>query len=104
MHGPVTKLIRKYGTSKNLRDYLLVKPDADTIVGREHQEVVVHLPEGYKKLSECSSKDFKYDMAMKYLDERGIKADLIEEFEIELWDEYYARSLRHHHDPKNIER
>lgn len=82
MHGPVTKLIRKYGTSKNLRDYLLVKPDADTIVGREHQEVVVHLPEGYKKLSECSSKDFKYDMAMKYLDERGIKADLIEEFDI----------------------
>ncbi len=35
----------------------------------------------------------------------GISAsDLIEEFEIELWDEYYARSLRHRHDPKNIER
>ena len=28
--------------------------------------------------------------------------DLIREFEIELLDDYWARSLAHHHDPKNI--
>ncbi len=29
--------------------------------------------------------------------------DLVCEFEIELWDEYYARSLAHRHDPRNME-
>ncbi|MBN1673092.1 MAG: carbon-nitrogen hydrolase family protein [Kiritimatiellae bacterium] len=34
-----------------------------------------------------------------------ITADqLIAEFEIELWDDYYARALKHQHDPKHIER
>lgn len=82
MHGPVTKLIKKYGTPKNLRDYLLIKPDAGEIASRERAEVIVELPEGYKKLSECSSKDFKYDMAMRYLRERGITDDIIKEYEI----------------------
>jgi len=82
MHGPVTKLIKKYGTPKNLRDYLLVKPDAGEISSRERFEIIVELPEGYKKLSECSSKDFKYDLAMRYLRERGITDDIIKEYEI----------------------
>ena len=82
MYGPVTKLIKKYGTPTNLRDYLLVKPDADDNVGREKAEVVVLLPDGYKKLSECTSKDYKYDMAMSYLRKRGITDDIIKEFEI----------------------
>ncbi len=29
--------------------------------------------------------------------------DLVGEFEIELWDDYYARSLAHRHDPRNVE-
>ena len=82
MHGPVTKLIKKYGTPKNLRDYLLVKPDAGEISSKERVEVIVELPEGYRKLSECTSKDFKYDMAMKYLKQRGITDDIIKEYEI----------------------
>jgi len=82
MSGPVTKLIKKYGNPKILRDYLLIKPEADTMVGKDSTNIVVELPEGYKKLSECTSKDFKYDLAMAYLRERGITDDIIKEFEI----------------------
>ena len=82
MYGPVTKLIKKYGNPKILRDYLLIKPEADTMVGKDTTNIVVELPEGYKKLSECTSKDFKYDLAMGYLRERGITDDIIKEFEI----------------------
>lgn len=35
-------------------------------------------------------------------DERSID-DLVKEFGIELLDDYMARALKHHHDPKNIE-
>jgi len=82
MQGPVTKLIKKYGSPKNLRDYLLLKPDADIMVGKERTEIIVELPESYKKLSECTSKNFRYDMAMSYLRERGITDDIIKEFDI----------------------
>jgi hypothetical protein len=30
--------------------------------------------------------------------------DMIKEFKIEVWDDYMARALAHHHDPKNIEK
>jgi DNA primase len=82
MQGPVTKLIKKYGSPKNLRDYLLLKPDADIMVGKERTEIIVELPESYKKISECTSKNFRYDMAMSYLRERGITDDIIKEFDI----------------------
>ena len=82
MYGPVTKLIKKYGNPKILRDYLLIKPEADTMVGKDSTNIVVELPEGYKKLSECTSRDFKYDLAIAYLRERGITDDIIKEFEI----------------------
>jgi DNA primase len=82
MHGPVMKLLRKYATPKNIRDYLLVKPDADTIGEKEHSEIIVTLPEGYKKLSECTDKDYKANIALAYLRERGITDEIIKEYEI----------------------
>jgi hypothetical protein len=82
MHGPVTKLIKKYGSNKNLRDYLLVKPDANEFTQKERAEIIVELPEGYKKLSNCTSKDFKYDLAMNYLRKRGITDEIIKYFDI----------------------
>jgi len=82
MYGPVTKLIKKYGNHKILRDYLLIKPDADTMVGKDTSDIVVELPEEYKKLSECNPKDFKYKQAMSYLEKRGITDDIIKEFDI----------------------
>lgn len=82
MHGPVIKLLKKYGSHKNLRDYLLVKPDADSVMAKEHTNVEVTLPEGYKKLSECTIKDFKSGIALNYLRNRGITDEIINEFEI----------------------
>ena len=82
MHGPVIKLLKKYASPKNLRDYLLVKPDADSIIRKEKEQIIVTLPEGYKKLSECSPKYFKCDDALNYLYSRGITDEIIKEYEI----------------------
>jgi hypothetical protein len=82
MYGRVTNLVKRHGSPKNLRDYLLIKPDADDIVVREHKEILVTLPEDYKKLSECNFSDFKYNLAMDYLRARGITDEIIKEYEI----------------------
>jgi len=82
MHGSVMKLLKRYGSTKNIRDYLLVKPDADEVRDKEHKDIVVTLPEGYKKLSECTDKDYKANIANNYLYERGITDDIIKEFDI----------------------
>jgi hypothetical protein len=82
MHGPILKLLKKYGTPKILRDYLLVKPDADSIIVKEHVTVDVKLPESYKKLATCTKKDYKSEEALKYLYGRGITDKIIKEFDI----------------------
>lgn len=82
MHGPVLKLLKRYGTPKITRDYLLLKPDADVVIGKEKSEVILELPDGYKKLSECTDKDFKSAQAKAYLYDRGITDEIIKEFEI----------------------
>jgi DNA primase len=82
MHGSVIKLIKRYGTKKSLRDYLLVKPDAEIQYEKEYKEIIVTLPEGFKALSECTSKDYKSDLAKKYLYDRGINDEIIKEFNI----------------------
>jgi len=92
MHGPVLRLLKRYATPKNLRDYLLIRPDADEIRQKEKKEIVVELPEGYKKLSKCTDKDYKSNLAKKYLYERGITDEIIEEFQIG----YTIRGKYHH--------
>lgn len=82
MYGPIMKLLKKYGNSKIIRDYLLVKPDAETAVGKEKTEVVVELPEGYKRLSDCTDKDFKSAQAKAYLYNRGITDEIINQYDI----------------------
>lgn len=82
MHGPIVKLLKKYASAKNMRDYLLIKPDAEFVTEKEKEAVVVTLPEGYKRLSECTDKDFKSALALKYLRERGITDEIIKDYEI----------------------
>lgn len=85
MRGPVIKLLTRYASSKNKRDYLLLKPDANytkTSDGVEKEAIELVLPEGYKKLSECTSKDYKSDMAKHYLKARGITDEIIKAFDI----------------------
>jgi DNA primase len=82
MHGPIMKLLKRYGTPKIIRDYLLVKPDANTAVGKEHVDIVVELPEGYKRLADCTDKDFKSSQAKAYLYDRGITDEIIAQYDI----------------------
>ena len=82
MSGPVLKLLKKYANKAQIKNYLLLKPDADVITDKEHGEIIVTLPEGFKPLSECTSKDYKSDMALEYLRSRGITDEIIEEFGI----------------------
>ena len=82
MHGPVIKLLKKYATPKNIRDYLLVKPDTDLITNKDKPKIILTLPEGYKKLSECTEKDYKSQQALAYLRKRGITDEIIEDYEI----------------------
>jgi DNA primase len=82
MHGPVIKLLKKYGTPKILRDYLLIKPDTDIVLAKQHIIPDLELPEGYKRLAECTNKDWKSDIAKAYLYNRGITNEIIDEFDI----------------------
>lgn len=82
MSGSVMKLLKKYGSKNNIRDYLLIKPDASTLNKKNTDEIIVELPEGYKRLSDCTNKDYKLKAALKYLDNRGITKDIIDEFDI----------------------
>jgi DNA primase len=81
MRGPVIKLLKKYATPKNIRDYKLIRPDDfKSQVKKDSEEVV--LPEGYKKFKDCSPYSYKYSQALAYLRERGITDEIIEEFNI----------------------
>ena len=82
MHGPIMKLLKRYATPRHIRDYLLVKPDADMIVAKQVTDIVVELPDEYKKLSECTPQDYKYGAAINYLRKRGIGPDIIKDFDI----------------------
>jgi DNA primase len=81
MSGPIKKLLNLYGTPRITRDYLLLKPDTynyDNIKVKK----VVSLPDGYKKLSDCTEKDYKSSQAIRYLNKRGITKEIIKDFEI----------------------
>ena len=81
MHGSLENLVKKYGNTTHLKEYLLFKPDYD-YTKKDSERIIIRLPEGYKKLSECTSKDYMSDLAKKYLKNRGIGDDIIEEFNI----------------------
>jgi hypothetical protein len=80
MHGSITRLIKRYGTPKNLKDYRLFKPESFDWADRRNLDV--KLPETYKRLTDSSSRDYKYDLAMYYLKSRGITDDIIKKYDI----------------------
>jgi DNA primase len=83
MHGPIEKLIKRYGTKINLRDYELVKPEKSYQSELyEEKDVHVLLPSEFIPISKSNSYEPKYYFAKKYLTERGITDDIIEEFNI----------------------
>jgi DNA primase len=83
MYGKIPKLIKRYGNKKILKDYLLLKPENDYQPNlNDIQATVVHLPDGFKKLSECTGSEYKYSHAYYYLIDRGFTDEIIKEFNI----------------------
>lgn len=87
MHGPLEKLLKRYGNKKQLKQYLLLKPETDydrekkDNLDENGDEIIrennIKLPEGFKALKNCTSKDYKYDEFIQYWKERGIDDDII---------------------------
>jgi DNA primase len=82
MHGPVIKLLKRYGNERIIKDYLLIRPETDITIAKKDETIILTLPEGYKKLSECTPKDYKSDLALNYLYKRGITDEIIKKYEI----------------------
>ena len=91
MQGVIEKLIKKYGTVKNLKNYILLKPETNYKKEKEDNnedlddiiaESNLKLPEGFKLLKNCNNKDYKYEQVISYLKERGIGEDIINEYNI----------------------
>lgn len=85
MHGPIEKLIKRYGTKYNLSNYLLIKPEDEEIddyIDNIRKERVVALPEEFKLLKDCDNTHNRYKWVMNYLRRRGITNDIIIKYNI----------------------
>jgi len=82
MQGRIPYLLKRFGKKDSLKNYLLLKPDSEYVSEKEQPKIIVKLPEGYIKLSECKNKDYQCNLALKYLYKRGITDDIIEEYNI----------------------
>jgi len=83
MHGPIIKLIKKYGNKQHLKDYLLVAPKFTyKKVDIDEVPTVVKLPKDFKKFSESSLYDYKYKEAYAYVKKRGITDEMIKKYDI----------------------
>lgn len=84
MKGSIPRLIKRYGTSKNLRDYLILKPDVDYKKGfdQQHEVITLELPESFKLLSKPIKNDWRYDNSIKYVKNRGITDEIIQSYNI----------------------
>lgn len=79
-HGSIFKLIKKYGTKKHLKNYLLYKPDNYFIVVNKVKGIDVELPKEYisfYRATENIKKTIQYSEAYNYLKKRGITDEII---------------------------
>lgn len=82
MHGTLNKLFKNHGSKKIAKLYKQLKPEIEISEKVVEKDVTITLPEDYKKLSECTHRDFKAKLAFDYLYERGITNKIIKEFDI----------------------
>ena len=85
MHGPIEKLIKRYGTKDNLSSYQLIKPDDEDIeeyIDNIKRDRVIKLPDEFKLLKDSNESDNRYKWAMFYLKQRGITNKIIEKYNI----------------------
>ena len=82
MYGKISKLIKRYGNSRILRDYLFLRPDTDDDVVKNEIPTLVKLPEGFKKFSECDGTEYKYYNAYYYMIDRGFTDELLKTYNV----------------------
>ena len=85
MHGPIEKLVKRYGTKHNLADYMLIKPEEDEVeeyIDNIRRDRVIELPEGFRLLKDSNETHPRYKWAKFYLNTRGIKDDIINKYNI----------------------
>lgn len=82
MSGSLHKLIKKYGNSRNIRDYELIDPFLYLDKEVDIPDVVLTLPDGYVELTGCDPTVFRYKEVMTYLKDRGITNEIIEKYRI----------------------
>lgn len=84
-HGTIYKLVRKFGTKKQLKKYNLIKPDNFEFIKREKSHINLKLPIEtiiFKKATEEQKKSYHYKKALEYLIERKITIEMINKFNI----------------------
>lgn len=85
MHGPIEKLVKRYGTKHNLADYMLIKPeeeDVEEYLDNIKRDRVIALPEGFRLLKDSNDTHPRYKWAMYYLKQRGITDEIIDRYDI----------------------
>ena len=84
MSGYLPKLIKRFGTPSQFKEYLRVKPEF-TRVNTEKKEIIYvnKLPDGFIPLSKGGSKyDHNYNAIINYLKKRKIPDDIIKKYNI----------------------
>lgn len=82
MGGTLVKLIKRFGTKQNLKDYELVNPTIHTEKQYETVVEILNLPDGYVALTDCDPSTYRYKEVTTYLKNRGITDDIIKKYKI----------------------
>jgi hypothetical protein len=84
MHGSIAKLIKRYGSHQNLKDYIALYGDEtrNYIKNVDDKGIDLTLPKEYVKLSDCKGNEPLYKDVIKYLKKRNITKDLIDRYSI----------------------
>jgi DNA primase len=101
-HGPLGKLFDTYGTKKQKKLYLLVRPEEIKV--REKKAKKLTLPEGYTKFKDSNPIYPVYKQAKNYLSSRGITDEIIEKYQIGFCDkgECSGRIIVPSYDQNNV--
>lgn len=81
-HGPLGKLFDKFGTKKQKKLYLLVRPEER--IDKIDKVVKLRLPQGFTKIKDTNPIYPPHKEAINYLKSRGISDDIIEKYNIGL--------------------
>ena len=83
-HGSLYKLIKKFGNTKQLKKYILLKPDENEELGKKFYKPV-RLPKefiSFKDVSPGFKLTHHYKQAWGYIQKRNITNEMIEKFNI----------------------